>query len=402
MQEDVITRVINSLKRDGIEVSNDPSTLESESKDWSFVSPRLEHLKEKRADAVVFPKNEDDVLKVVELALEEHVPLVPRGAGYGTVGGAVPLKGGIIVDMSLMREIKESYSWVRVGPGAPFSFNARVYPTIWSKTSVGGYFCGGSWGIGSYQYGTNWDQVTEVKMVNPKGKLITLRGGDVKVAAHAEGTTGIVTQLEVLKREDVEDESRIVLFDSLEEASRFIQKIYEDELPIYHMTLRSPQMGKATERSVGYYTGKWELLIVYPKSSGLALEGMDGSPLWSKRNTFFAAVYVNMHAMKKSVYYTQYHISVEELPFSYASVREFSPIVEAEFASDWKAHTYFLTEDINHFSAMEKILGQSTFNLHDIRIDGRLTKEHLHRIKTYKNMYDKEDLFNPGKVSLVR
>ncbi|BBG25041.1 FAD-binding oxidoreductase [Sulfuracidifex tepidarius] len=392
------TFVMERLRKEGVNVTDDSVLVNEKSKDWSFVSPRLSHLSGK-ADLVAFPKSEEDVVKVVEVALEEHVPLVPRGAGYGTVGGAVPLKGGILIDMSLMKEVISDEDTVRAQAGAPFSFRARVYPTIWSKTSVGGYFCGGSWGIGSYQYGPNWDQVTEIRMVNPKGKLVTLRGGDVKVAAHAEGTTGIVTELKILTR-DEEDQSKIILFDSLQDASKFIEKIYDDEVPLYHMTLRSPEMGKATEKSVGYYTGKWELLVVYPKDSTVYFDGMDGSPLWSKRNMFFAAVYVNMHAMRKNVYYSQYHIPIEDMTSAIESVKSAKPIVESEFASDGKAHTYFLTEDVESFLVIEKIMGTSTFNLHDIRIDGRLPRNHLHRIKTYKKAYDKEDLFNPGKVGI--
>ncbi|MCI2415612.1 MAG: FAD-binding oxidoreductase [Candidatus Aramenus sp.] len=392
-------KVKERLVKEGIIVSSNEVIVREKSRDWSFVSPRLSHLSSKVADLVVFPRTEEEVVKVVEVALEEHVPLVPRGAGYGTVGGAIPLNGGIVVDMSSMNRIEFHEGYVEAEAGAPFSFNARVYPTIWSKATVGGYFCGGSWGIGSYQYGPNWDQVVEVRMVNPKGKVVTLRGGDVKVAAHAEGTTGIVTRLKVLTRENVKDVAKLITFDTLRDASKFVERVYEEALPVYHMTMRSPEMGKTTEKVVGFYTGKWELLVVHQEGEA-SVEGLDGSPLWNKRNTFFAAVYVNMKSVKKDLYYAQYHIPIEELEEKVQKVSEFKPIIEAEFASDWKAHTYFLTESPQIFLEVEKTLGTSSFNLHDIRIDGRLPRDHLHRIKTYKKAYDKEELFNPGKVSL--
>ncbi|MFP3202716.1 MAG: FAD-binding protein [Sulfolobus sp.] len=41
---------------------------------------------------MAFPKNEEEVISIVEFALQMHVPLIPRGAGYGTVGGLIPLK----------------------------------------------------------------------------------------------------------------------------------------------------------------------------------------------------------------------------------------------------------------------------------------------------------------------
>ena len=58
-------------------------------------------------DAVVFPKNTDTVSRVLSYAHRRRIPVTTRGAGYGYVGGCVPLKGGIVVCTERMKRIKE-------------------------------------------------------------------------------------------------------------------------------------------------------------------------------------------------------------------------------------------------------------------------------------------------------
>ncbi|AWR96829.2 FAD-binding protein [Acidianus sulfidivorans JP7] len=394
------------LEKDGIQFIKEDKILKEKSRDWSFTSPILKKLSNKIADAVVIPKNEEDVIKVVEYAIENHIPIIPRGGGYSTVGGIIPMKGGIIIDMSnLSGVIEEDEDTITVFAGTRFFdkgkmlFNPRVYPTIYQKTTIGGYFCGGSWGIGSFMFGPNWDQVVELKMVNPKGKLVTLRGGDIKIAAHAEGTTGIVTRLKILKMNEEGFIPQILLFDSLPQAVKFVEKIY-DELPeeIYHMTLRSPEITHLTKDITNFDTDKWSLLIV---SKEKFENSLDGKILWEKRNVFFAGVYSNIALKKDRVYYAQYHIPINELEGKIMKVREsIDVVIESEFANDGKGHTYFMTFDEQSFYEVKKVLGETNFDLHSIYINNRLERPHLQRIIMYKKSYDKEDLFNPGKVNL--
>ncbi|HWQ62096.1 MAG TPA: FAD-binding protein, partial [Negativicutes bacterium] len=51
-------------------------------------------------DAVVRPANRDEVAAVVKVAARHKIPLTPRGAATCLSGGAVPLKGGIVVDLA--------------------------------------------------------------------------------------------------------------------------------------------------------------------------------------------------------------------------------------------------------------------------------------------------------------
>src|SRR3989338_8868066 len=56
-------------------------------------------------DAIVWPNNYDDVVKILKFANEKKVPIVPYGAGSGVCGGTVALKGGIIIDLKRLDKI---------------------------------------------------------------------------------------------------------------------------------------------------------------------------------------------------------------------------------------------------------------------------------------------------------
>ena len=58
-------------------------------------------------DYVVRPKSTNEVSRIVRLAYENDIPVTARGAGTGLAGGAVPVAGGIVLDMSGMNRILE-------------------------------------------------------------------------------------------------------------------------------------------------------------------------------------------------------------------------------------------------------------------------------------------------------
>ena len=70
--------------------------------------------------AVVLPTGAEQISEVVKLANRHGVPVVPRAGGTGLTDGAVPLRGGILVDVKLMNKIHEIDHvdrTVTVGPG---------------------------------------------------------------------------------------------------------------------------------------------------------------------------------------------------------------------------------------------------------------------------------------------
>src|SRR5574341_80450 len=84
----------------GIPCSRDEQALRVKSADFSWFSPIMAAaLAGRLADAVVFPRTEDDVIRIASTCARHRVPLVARGAGTGNFGQAVQLAGGAVVEM---------------------------------------------------------------------------------------------------------------------------------------------------------------------------------------------------------------------------------------------------------------------------------------------------------------
>src|SRR5438552_4026159 len=58
-------------------------------------------------DAVALPRSVHSVSTVLRFANQHRIPVTPRGAGYGYVGGCVPVRGGIVLSLERMNRIKE-------------------------------------------------------------------------------------------------------------------------------------------------------------------------------------------------------------------------------------------------------------------------------------------------------
>ena len=56
-------------------------------------------------DLVVQPRSTEEVAAIMKICYENTIPVTPRGAGTGLAGGAVPLLGGVLLDMSKMNRI---------------------------------------------------------------------------------------------------------------------------------------------------------------------------------------------------------------------------------------------------------------------------------------------------------
>ena len=189
-------------------------SLETLSKDFYWYSPVLKRqLDDKRAEIVVRPSSMIELSAALSACHQAAVPVVPRGAGTGNYGQCVPLFGGVVIDLARMDKILEitSDGVVRCEPGArlgviepearKLGWELRCKPSTWVKSSMAGFFCGGSGGIGSITWGGiatpgNVKSVTLMTCeVTPR--LIRLEEGDCTQALHTYGTTGIMVEIEM-------------------------------------------------------------------------------------------------------------------------------------------------------------------------------------------------------------
>ena len=108
--------LIERLRHDIGNVSStvDERQIRQKSHDFHWYSPVLtQELQNFMADVVVEPKSEDEIAAVVTAAVRTSwIPLTLRGGGTGNYGQSVPLKGGVLLDMTGINKI------VAVEPGS--------------------------------------------------------------------------------------------------------------------------------------------------------------------------------------------------------------------------------------------------------------------------------------------
>ncbi len=200
---------------EGLAVDTQPQRVRKRSRDFYWYSPVLKRqLDHVVADAVVTPRSEEEVIRVLRSCYRHRVPVTARGGGTGNYGQAMPLEGGIVLDLSEMNRIREiDFGRVRVEPGArlcdideacrahPLRQELRLHPSTWKTGTIGGYIAGGSSGIGSVSWGLLRDRGNilglRVVTMEEEPRILELRGGDIQKANHAYGTNGIITELEM-------------------------------------------------------------------------------------------------------------------------------------------------------------------------------------------------------------
>ncbi len=183
-------------------------------------------------DVAVLPKTAEEVSEVVKLANRLRLPIVPRAGGTGLADGAVPLRGGILVDVKLMNQIHEIDlvdRTVTVGPGINMlKLNERLRPhgvfypddpASYPCSLVGGRIGTGGWSLLGARYGHTRDLVISMEVVLPTGEIVEIaEGGGRKLRKSStgltlkhlftghQGTLGICTQatLELVPRPETE------------------------------------------------------------------------------------------------------------------------------------------------------------------------------------------------------
>lgn len=228
---------------EGLEVANDPATLRLKSRDFFWFSPVLKReLEHYRADMVVRPKSVAEVMQVAATAAKRRIPVTVRGGGTGNYGQAVPLRGGLVIDMGdLDRTIAVSPGVGTFEAGAtmleidkalaPMGWELRFYPSTRKQATIGGFVAGGAAGAGSCTWGQLADPgavlAVEVVTVEDDPKLIRLDGADVLKVLHAYGINGIIVSVTVPLAPAHPWAERIVAFPGLKQAAAFGQAFTE-------------------------------------------------------------------------------------------------------------------------------------------------------------------------------
>ena len=169
------------------------------------------------ADAVVFPATASDVSAVVRACAAHRVPFVPRGAGTGYTGGAVPLHGGVVIALERMNRILEIDQQNLIAVVEPNVITGDLQTAVEAvglfyppdpaslRTSVvGGNVAECAGGPRAFKYGTTKQWVLGLEAVLPTGEIIETGGKVVKnvvgydlthLLVGSEGTLAIITKI---------------------------------------------------------------------------------------------------------------------------------------------------------------------------------------------------------------
>ena len=169
---------------------------------------------------VVRPTATEHVQAVLRYANAELIPVIARGSGSGMSGQAVPIDGGIVMDLKKMNrilEIRPEDMLCRVEPGVvdddlnralkPHDLFYQPAPASSRVATIGGEIANNASGVRSVKYGATRDSVLGMKVVLANGDLITL-GSNTRVEASgyqldrlmvgSEGTLGIIVEATLL------------------------------------------------------------------------------------------------------------------------------------------------------------------------------------------------------------
>ncbi len=200
-----------------------------------------------RPVAVAFPDTTEKVARAVKWANKHNVTVVPRGAGTGLAGGALPETNSLLISTSRLNQIVEMdipnrRALVEAGvvnvhltqAAAPFGFCFAPDPSSQAACTIGGNIAANSGGPHTLKYGITVNHTLGVELVTPDGEIVWLGGGlegapgfDLLGAVvGSEGTLGIVTRAWVkLVRAPQKAHTMLAIFDDFDAGAQCVAQI---------------------------------------------------------------------------------------------------------------------------------------------------------------------------------
>ncbi|WP_342303690.1 FAD-linked oxidase C-terminal domain-containing protein [Methanolobus sp. ZRKC5] len=243
-------------------------------------------------DFIVRPVSTEQVSKIVRLANEEEIPVTSRGAGTGMAGGAVPLEGGIVLDMSSMNRILEmdlGNLQVTIEPGIiqeklnealePYGFFFPPDPGSSAMCTLGGLIANNGSGMRSVKYGTTKTYVLGLEVVMADGTVVNTGSKVTKSVAGyslndlfigSEGTLGVITKA-TLKVRALPKERSVLLasFDDPEHAGQAVVKVLSSGL--------IPSACEILDRNIIEAINTYDPNIGLPKAGAILMFEVDGT-----------------------------------------------------------------------------------------------------------------------------
>jgi glycolate oxidase len=200
-----------------------------------------------RPDIVVLPSTTEEVAAIVQIAARYDVPVVPRGAGTGLSGGAIPVYGGIVIAFARMNRILEvDYENLRavVQPGLvnlhlsnalnPAGFYYVPDPSSQRSCTIGGNVGENAGGPHTLIYGVTTNHVLGLEIVTADGEILQVGDWTLDTPGYdltgliigSEGTLCIVTKI-IVRMVHLSEavKTLVAIFDSIDDASNTVSEI---------------------------------------------------------------------------------------------------------------------------------------------------------------------------------
>lgn len=199
-------------------------------------------------DAVIQTKSVEELAALVRLANRELIPLYPRGQATSLSGGPLPVKGGLVLDLSVMDHVLEVHEEDLVAVVSPGVLTADIHraaeerglmyppdPSSSHVSTIGGNLAENSGGPKGLKYGVTKDYVIGLEVITPEGEIIKTGGRTVKnvtgydltrLIVGSEGTLGIITKavLKLIPKPKAST-TMMAIFDSLADAGKAISNM---------------------------------------------------------------------------------------------------------------------------------------------------------------------------------
>jgi hypothetical protein len=435
-----LSRVLNDATR----VLTAPQVVQRLSRDFYWYSPVLrKQLDGKAGEVVVQPLTVNEIQSVLRYCHRHNLSVTARGAGTGNYGQAVPLQGGVVLDLAHMDRIEAVGAdgiavcepGVRLGAleneARKTGWELRCYPSTIIKASLGGFLAGGSGGIGSVAHGGLRDFSTvralEVVTMEEEPRVVRHDGEEVHDILHAWGTNGVITRIWLALTPAVEWAQCVVAFDSFDAAFDFSERIatnaawnkrlvtaFEWPIPSFFLPVRqyAPE-GKALVFFLVAASQLASLESVARNSEGHLTysgnyQGLRSAPLLSD----YTWNHTTLWALKTDPSYTYLQCG-----FDPTAVRGQLQQLKQRFGSEILFHMefmkngagrvipgaipliYYTGEDrLNHIIRFCREIGVSVANPHVNNVEGggRYRADNVQLLA--KLRFDPKGLLNPGKM----
>lgn len=351
----------------------------------------------RRPEALVIPSSTGEVAAIMRYACEQRLPVTPRGQGTGLVGGAVPLYGGILLDMTGMNrilELDEENLTLTVESGVMLmdvikfvEERGLFYPPDPGEKSatIGGNINTNAGGMRAVKYGVTRDYVRGLEVVLADGRILEVGGKIVKNSSGyslkdlfvgSEGTLGIVTKailrLLPLPRRKL---SLLIPFLSLETAIAAVPKIIRSRAVPTAVEFMQREVILAAEEFLGRKfpdkTGDAYLLLTFDGNSKeeinqayddvaeicLASGAIDvlisnsderNESIWAARGAFLEAIKASTTAMEEcDVVVPRNHVA-EFVCFTHELQKKYQVRIRSfGHAGDGNLHIYLLRDEMD-------------------------------------------------------